>query len=171
MRRAFSAPVMVVIVVAVVIGTAAVVMTHAAAPPTTIAFPDPSRADRAADRGTDRSAPSTATQPAPTASTEPTETAQTQPTGGGSVSSTGSCRASFYDEPQHTANGEVFDPDAFTAAHKSLPFNSRVRVTNLANGKSVVVRINIAGPLSPGAAWTFPGPPSARSPAPRDRSA
>jgi rare lipoprotein A len=66
------------------------------------------------------------------------------------VTQTGSCGASYYDEPQHTANGEIFDPEALTAAHKSLPFNSRVRVTNPANGKSVIVRINDRGPYIDG---------------------
>ncbi len=41
-----------------------------------------------------------------------------------------------------TANGEVFDPHALTAAHRSLPFGTHVRVTNVKNGQSVVVRIN-----------------------------
>lgn len=44
------------------------------------------------------------------------------------------------------ANGEIFDPNALTAAHPSLPFNTRVRVTNLTNGLSVIVRINDRGP-------------------------
>lgn len=72
----------------------------------------------------------------------PTETA--------TVLDSGSCKASYYDEPQGTANGETFDPDALTAAHKSLKFNTRVRVTNTANGKSVVVRINDRGPYITG---------------------
>ena len=63
---------------------------------------------------------------------------------------TGRCAASFYWEPQGTANGETFDPEALTAAHKSLPFNTRVRVTNPANGKSVLVRINDRGPYVAG---------------------
>lgn len=58
----------------------------------------------------------------------------------------GSCGASYYWEPQPTASGEHYDPEAFTAAHKSLPFGSKVRVTNKRNGKSVVVRINDRGP-------------------------
>lgn len=58
--------------------------------------------------------------------------------------------ASFYNEPQPTANGEVFNPRAMTAAHKSLPFNTKVRVTNVDNGRSVVVRINDRGPFKPG---------------------
>jgi len=47
-----------------------------------------------------------------------------------------------------TANGEVFDMEEFTAAHLKLPFDTRVRVTNLDNGKSVVVRINDRGPYA-----------------------
>jgi rare lipoprotein A len=46
-----------------------------------------------------------------------------------------------------TANGETYDMNALTAAHRTLPFNTRVRVTNLENGKSVVVRINDRGPF------------------------
>jgi len=46
-----------------------------------------------------------------------------------------------------TANGEVFRPGTFTAAHRTLPFGTKVRVTNLRNGKSTVVRINDRGPF------------------------
>ncbi|KGQ21546.1 septal ring lytic transglycosylase RlpA family protein [Thermus filiformis] len=46
-----------------------------------------------------------------------------------------------------TASGEVYDMHALTAAHPRLPFGTRVRVTNLKNGKSVVVRINDRGPF------------------------
>ncbi len=49
-----------------------------------------------------------------------------------------------------TASGERFDPNALTAAHRSLPFGTRVRVTNLENGKSVVVRVNDRGPFRGG---------------------
>ena len=63
---------------------------------------------------------------------------------------TGSCGASFYDQGQVTANGEAFNPDALTAAHKTWDFNTRVRVTNPATGKSVVVRINDRGPYIDG---------------------
>lgn len=45
-----------------------------------------------------------------------------------------------------TANGERFKPSALTAAHRTLPFGTSVKVTNLANDKSVVVRINDRGP-------------------------
>lgn len=44
------------------------------------------------------------------------------------------------------ASGETFDKDALTAAHKTLPFGTKVKVTNLSNKKSVVVRINDRGP-------------------------
>jgi rare lipoprotein A len=73
-----------------------------------------------------------------------------QQVGAGKVISTGTCDASYYDEGQTTANGERFDPNALTAAHRSLPFNTQVRVTNVANGESVVVRINDRGPFVPG---------------------
>ncbi|MBT2226618.1 septal ring lytic transglycosylase RlpA family protein [Nonomuraea sp. NEAU-A123] len=62
------------------------------------------------------------------------------------VISSGTCGASFYDEGQMTASGERFNPSALTAAHKTLPLGSRVRVTNPANGDSVTVRINDRGP-------------------------
>nr|WP_051373880.1 septal ring lytic transglycosylase RlpA family protein [Borrelia hispanica] len=58
--------------------------------------------------------------------------------------------ASWYGEAFHgktTANGEKFDMTALTAAHKELPFNSVVRVTNLLNNRTVVVRINDRGPF------------------------
>jgi rare lipoprotein A (peptidoglycan hydrolase) len=61
--------------------------------------------------------------------------------------------ASWYGKDFHgkkTANGEVYDMDAMTAAHKELPFNTRVRVVNLKNGKSIVVRINDRGPFVKG---------------------
>ena len=54
--------------------------------------------------------------------------------------------ASFYWQPQRVASGGWFNPNALTAAHRSLPFGTRVRVTNLRNGRSVVVRINDRGP-------------------------
>ncbi|TBH21080.1 septal ring lytic transglycosylase RlpA family protein [Thermus thermamylovorans] len=48
---------------------------------------------------------------------------------------------------RRTASGERYDMHALTAAHPTLPFGTRVRVTNLKNGKSVVVRINDRGPF------------------------
>jgi rare lipoprotein A len=50
----------------------------------------------------------------------------------------------------HTASGERFDQGELTAAHPTLPIGTRVRVTNLANGRSVVVRINDRGPFTRG---------------------
>lgn len=57
--------------------------------------------------------------------------------------------ASWYGPKFHgrrTANGEIYNQNEFTAAHRTLPFNTLVRVENLSNGKSVVVRINDRGP-------------------------
>ena len=64
-------------------------------------------------------------------------------------------RASFYGgkdgfHGKKTASGEIFDSSALTAAHRSLPFGTRVRVTNPQNKKSVVVRINDRGPRRKG---------------------
>ena len=47
---------------------------------------------------------------------------------------------------RRTASGETFDKEALTAAHRSLPFGTRVRVTNLENDRQVIVRINDRGP-------------------------
>ncbi|MDL4818288.1 septal ring lytic transglycosylase RlpA family protein [Actinomadura opuntiae] len=66
------------------------------------------------------------------------------------VLQSGSCEASFYGEGQMTASGEAFDPSELTAAHKTLPMGSKVRVTNKNNGRSVVVRINDRGPYAGG---------------------
>ena len=58
--------------------------------------------------------------------------------------------ASFYHDAlagRPTASGEPYDPRGLTAAHRSLPFGTRVRVTNLINGESVVVRVNDRGPF------------------------
>jgi peptidoglycan lytic transglycosylase len=58
--------------------------------------------------------------------------------------------ASFYGDGSRTASGERFNPRDMTAAHRDLPFGTRVRVTELASGKSVTVRINDRGPFVPG---------------------
>jgi rare lipoprotein A len=55
--------------------------------------------------------------------------------------------ASFYWQGQRTATGEHFNPEGMTAAHRSLPFGTRVRVMHLGNGRSVDVRINDRGPF------------------------
>lgn len=57
--------------------------------------------------------------------------------------------AAFYHDDFHgrrTASGETFDHDGLTAAHKTLPFGTLVRVINLRNNKSVIVRVNDRGP-------------------------
>lgn len=58
--------------------------------------------------------------------------------------------ASFYAEGARTASGEKFDPHALTAAHRTLPFGTRLRVTDVATGRSVIVRVNDRGPHVPG---------------------
>lgn len=65
----------------------------------------------------------------------------------------GSGGASYYGRAfagKPTASGEPFNPSHLTAAHRSLPFGSKVKVTNHRNGKSVVVRINDRGPFGHG---------------------
>lgn len=62
-------------------------------------------------------------------------------------------KASYYARMHHggrTANGETHDQNALVAAHRSLPFGTKVRVTNLSNGKQVIVRINDRGPFRRG---------------------
>lgn len=62
-------------------------------------------------------------------------------------------KASWYGPGFHgrlTANGEIFDENALTAAHKELPFGTKVLVTNLTNGKSTIVTINDRGPYVKG---------------------
>ncbi|MFD0900300.1 septal ring lytic transglycosylase RlpA family protein [Actinomadura sediminis] len=88
---------------------------------------------------------------------KPKKTEKSRPDGSGGsggsgekVLDSGSCKASFYSEGQMTASGERFDPSELTAAHKTLPFGSKVRVTNKSNGESVVVRINDRGPYAGG---------------------
>ncbi|HMZ46347.1 MAG TPA: septal ring lytic transglycosylase RlpA family protein [Chitinophagaceae bacterium] len=62
-------------------------------------------------------------------------------------------KASFYSDKykgKKTANGETYKPNEFTAAHKKLPFGTKVKVTNLNNNKTVTVRINDRGPFVAG---------------------
>jgi rare lipoprotein A len=58
--------------------------------------------------------------------------------------------ASFYKHGQMVASGARFNPSALTAAHRTLPFGTRVRVTHLGSGRSVEVRINDRGPFIAG---------------------
>ncbi|GIJ08618.1 septal ring lytic transglycosylase RlpA family protein [Micromonospora andamanensis] len=109
----------------------------ASAAPSPTASPTPSRTAQAPSRSKQRTARPT---PKPTA----------KKTTARPVVDTGSCGASFYWQGQMTANGETFNPEGLTAAHKTLPFDTKVRVTNPANGKSVTVRINDRGPFIEG---------------------
>ncbi len=62
-------------------------------------------------------------------------------------------KASFYAmkyQSRKTASGEIFDQAAYTAAHNTLPFGTKVKVTNVKTGRSVVVRINDRGPFVKG---------------------
>lgn len=108
------------------------------ASPSVTTSPSATRSPQAASRGKER-----------TSSPKPKPTAR-KTTAAAKVLESGSCGASFYSDGQLTANGESFNPDALTAAHKTLPFNTKVRVTNPANGKSVTVRINDRGPFIDG---------------------
>ncbi|MBQ1019082.1 septal ring lytic transglycosylase RlpA family protein [Micromonospora sp. D93] len=110
----------------------------ASASPSVTASPSATRSQQAASRGKER-----------TSSPKPKPTAK-KTTAAAKVLESASCGASFYSDGQLTANGESFNPDALTAAHKTLPFNTKVRVTNPANGKSVTVRINDRGPFIDG---------------------
>ena len=58
--------------------------------------------------------------------------------------------ASFYKYESKTASGEQFNPGELTAAHRTLPFGTRLRVTDVATGQSVTVRVNDRGPFIPG---------------------
>ncbi len=69
------------------------------------------------------------------------------------VSGTETGMASYYSESYNgkkTANGEIYSSSKLTAAHKTLPFGTKVKVTNLSNGKTVKVRINDRGPFVAG---------------------
>lgn len=62
----------------------------------------------------------------------------------------GEGEASYYGAElagNRTASGEIFDPSELTAAHRTLPMGTRLRVTNRSNGKSVIVRVNDRGPF------------------------
>jgi rare lipoprotein A len=113
--------------------------------------------DAAADRPRplDRADRDEIRTPIATPTPEPSETPSEEPTQAKKkrhrkILSTGSCEASYYGSGGRTASGETFDPDALTAAHKTLPLGSKVRVINQRNDRSVVVRINDRGPFVSG---------------------
>jgi rare lipoprotein A len=94
--------------------------------------------------------PTVASAAAPTNNTQPSTPLESKQLIAQSV------RASFYgNQPGEggplTANGETYNPGGYTAAHKTLPFGTKVRVTG-SNGRSVIVRINDRGPFIPGRA-------------------
>lgn len=66
----------------------------------------------------------------------------------GADAATSCGHASWYALTSITASGERAQPSKMTAAHRSLPFGTKVRVRNMSNGRSVVVRINDRGPVS-----------------------
>ena len=72
------------------------------------------------------------------------ETARPSVTGGSGLQSG---IASYYAHGSRTASGARFNPSGMTAAHRTLPFGTRVQVTNHSNGRSVVVTINDRGPF------------------------
>jgi rare lipoprotein A len=123
--------------------------TSASASPSAALSPTASRSPQHASRGEART-PSPSASPSrsrtPSRKASPTRSA----TKASTVVDSGTCGVSYYDTGSTTASGEPFDPDGFTAAHKTLPFDTRVRVTNTANGKSVVVRVNDRGPFVSG---------------------
>jgi hypothetical protein len=66
------------------------------------------------------------------------------------IKSKGTGIASFYSTGIKTANGAHFDPGQLTAAHRTLPFGTRLQVTNMETGKTVMVRVNDRGPYIDG---------------------
>jgi rare lipoprotein A len=96
--------------------------------------------------------------PPPTIDTEPTQTEPAVQSADGKITVPKNAKpiyvetgiASWYGPPYHNrkaATGEIFDMNQPSAAHKTLPLNSIIRVTNLKNGKSIVVRVNDRGPF------------------------
>ena len=93
-------------------------------------------------------APAPVITPAPGADRKMTITAAPAASGDATEGKVAHYGAKF--NGRKTASGEVFNVNAMTMAHKSLPFGTRVKVTNLANKKSVIVRVNDRGPTDPG---------------------
>ncbi|TYK50818.1 septal ring lytic transglycosylase RlpA family protein [Actinomadura decatromicini] len=130
-----------------------------AAPPTSLGDAprgEPSRASRGGTRSPEPEPSPSSPAPKKTkpAKTEPDSTAAElaapKKKQQFKVVRSGSCQASYYWEGQMTASGESFDPSELTAAHKTLPMGTKVRVTNKNNGRSVIVRINDRGPYAGG---------------------
>jgi rare lipoprotein A len=89
-------------------------------------------------------------QAAPAAPASAPPSASTAPAAGTADASEG--KIAWYGKRfngRRTASGQRFDPNALTMAHKTLPFGTRVRLTNVSNRRSVVVRVNDRGPHRP----------------------
>jgi rare lipoprotein A len=93
---------------------------------------------------TDEDAAASAAAPPPPAEPEPAKSIGTGCNGGRRIIS------AFYSQGQRTASGQPFDPRAMTAAHRTLPFGTRLTVTNPRTGKSVIVFVNDRGPFVTG---------------------
>jgi rare lipoprotein A len=99
-----------------------------------------------------RPAPTVTRPPTPPTTTKP-QPVPTRPPGAEPVLQGETGIASWYGHPYHgrrTANGEVYNMYEMTAAHRTLAFNTMVKVNNLENGRSVTVRINDRGPFVEG---------------------
>jgi rare lipoprotein A len=107
------------------------------------------RERRASRTATDSAKPRTARY-AKTERTATRSSRRTRQTVAHSGAGGSSVVASYYWQPQRVASGGWFNPSAMTAAHKTLPFGTKVRVTNVNNGRSAVVTINDRGPYIAG---------------------
>lgn len=141
---------------AAVVTTGGVVFASVNAQPdkVTVAEPPPRPSPRA-DRAVRPTPSPTPAKPSPTPSKSKTASPSPSKTKDADdedtpVTDGKRCGASFYGVGQGTASGEDFDPDAMTAAHKTLEFGTKVKVTNTANDKTVIVRINDRGPFVSG---------------------
>jgi rare lipoprotein A (peptidoglycan hydrolase) len=115
-------------------------------------FPQPSRIlSAAANKEVDRDTKSTTTlgplDSAPVETTPVPTTPEVKPTENVLQTQTGQASWYGYEAGNMTATGERYNAQAMTAAHRTLPFGSRVRVTNIRTGKSAIVRINDRGPF------------------------
>jgi rare lipoprotein A len=153
-RRPNRLPIIISTAATAILVTSTVAALQLDPDPAGVAAPIATRAS--ADDRAARGEPRESTSPPPAVQSTTTTTPSPRPTSKRPTGkpagnqSTGTCGASYYDTGSRTANGEPFNPDGLTAAHKTLPFNTRVRVTNTANGKSVEVRINDRGPFISG---------------------
>lgn len=114
-----------------------------------------SGADRQADeqrasRGKPRSTAGTDEQPSKTNATKDDQSGDDDSTEPVNTGDNGSCKAGYVATGTKTASGDAFDAKALTAANPTLPFDTKVRITNPDNGKSVEVRINDRGPYFAG---------------------